>query len=170
MLPVFNLESFLILTFSGLLVWAAISDLASWRIPNRIPLAVSAFYFIFVLVNPNNIDPLGGIVTGASLLLIGFVFFATGTMGGGDVKLMAAIGLWAGPQNVIVFLIITGLVGGGVALVTLALAACTRLRLMVANVQTAVLPSFVPAPSLRGKIPYGVAVAAGGLCVAAQLL
>ena len=51
---------------------------------------------------------------------VGFVLlfpaFALGAMGGGDVKLLAAIGAWTGPVGVIVVLVIASLVGMGIAI------------------------------------------------------
>lgn len=44
------------------------------------------------------------------------ILFALGGMGMGDVKLMAAIGAWIGPAQLVTALIITGIVGGVFAL------------------------------------------------------
>ena len=40
-----------------------------------------------------------------------------GGMGAGDVKLCAAIGAWIGPSQLFIALVLTGLVGGAMALV-----------------------------------------------------
>jgi prepilin peptidase CpaA len=163
MLPVLTFHSFVIIAFTGLLVWAAASDLATMRISNRIPLAITALFFFHVLTDPSGPNLIGGLVTGVSIFLVGIVLFATRAMGGGDVKLMAAVGFWAGPELVIGFLIVTGLAGGLMALIS-----CTPLRLIVAYAQTTLAPGFSPASGLKGQIPYGLAIAAGGFFVAAQ--
>ena len=58
---------------------------------------------------------------GLDLALAGLVFlggialFATGLMGGGDVKLMAAASIWFGTAGTVEFLISTVLAGGALA-------------------------------------------------------
>jgi prepilin peptidase CpaA len=66
-------------------------------------------------------------------------------MGGGDVKLLASTSVWAGPALVFPLLMVTALAGGLVAVGVLA----ARRR--------------------RSPLPYGVAIAAGGLVVAQRL-
>lgn len=44
------------------------------------------------------------------------IFFMLGGMGAGDVKLCAAIGAWVGPKQMLFALVLTGLVGGIMAL------------------------------------------------------
>jgi len=51
---------------------------------------------------------------GLGILLFG-IFFVMGGMGAGDVKLAAAIGAWVGPQQLILALVLTGIVGGVMA-------------------------------------------------------
>ncbi len=50
------------------------------------------------------------------LLLFGLLFWMGG-MGAGDVKLCAAIGSWIGPAQLVIALVLTGLVGGAMALI-----------------------------------------------------
>jgi prepilin peptidase CpaA len=91
---------------------------------------------------------------------IGATGFAAGVLGGGDVKLLAATSLFAGSAHVIDFLIVTALVGGALGLAVLAGA-----------------PIGPAAPTtdgavrarLRSGLPYGPAIAAGGLWVVAAL-
>ena len=165
MFSTFAIHPLLVFPFAGLLVWAAIGDLATLTIPNRIPLSIVSLYFIYAFFAPTDLDLAGSFITGAAIFLVGIVLFATGGMGGGDVKLMAAVGLWAGPEFIIGFLIVTGVAGG-----LLALVACTPLRSVAARAQLVLIPGFVPAPQLKGKIPYGLAIAAGGLYVAIRML
>jgi prepilin peptidase CpaA len=70
-------------------------------------------------------------------------------MGGGDVKLAAALALWFSPAATIRFLIIMSLAGG---VLTLAL-------LMLQKVRRKDGPP---------KVPYGVAIAFGGLFILTQ--
>jgi prepilin peptidase CpaA len=83
-------------------------------------------------------------------------------MGGGDAKLIAATCLWLGPEGCLAFMIYTALAGGALTLILLA-----------ARKFGAVYAPVLPAPLGRhlepaGDIPYGVAIAAGGLLAIAQ--
>ena len=79
----------------------------------------------------------------------GAVVFAIGAMGGGDVKLIAAIALWLPWQLVVLLLVIMSLAGG---LLTVAMLIHKRL----ARRETPI------------EVPYGVAIAFGGLWLIAQ--
>ncbi len=52
---------------------------------------------------------------GLALVIYGFLFWMGG-MGAGDVKLCIAIGAWIGPSQLFLALVITGMVGGVMAL------------------------------------------------------
>jgi prepilin peptidase CpaA len=75
--------------------------------------------------------------------------FYAGMMGGGDVKLAAAIALWFPPVTTLRFLVVMSLAGG---VLTLGLLVSHKLRRNAG----------------RPKIPYGVAIACGGLVILAQ--
>jgi prepilin peptidase CpaA len=52
---------------------------------------------------------------GLGLLIYGFLFWMGG-MGGGDVKLCAALGAWIGPNQLFIALVMTGIAGGIIVL------------------------------------------------------
>jgi prepilin peptidase CpaA len=52
-------------------------------------------------------------------MLVYLPLFMLRAMGGGDVKLMAALGAAAGPQNWLAIFLITSILGGPIALVTI---------------------------------------------------
>ena len=91
---------------------------------------------------------------------MGAAAFAAGMMGGADVKLLVAVGLFAGPALVVDLLLITALAGGLLGIAVLAGApvgpVSERGETTVRN-------------RLRGRVPYGPAIAVGGLWVAARL-
>lgn len=91
---------------------ATFTDLRSRRIPNWLvfPFLVAGF---LVSGWTQGWHGLGQSLAGALLgLAIYGVLFWMGGMGAGDVKLCAAIGAWVGPQQLILALVITGMVGG----------------------------------------------------------
>lgn len=152
--------------FLLLMAWAAYCDFARMEIPNRIPLAIAGIYFVHVFLTPVPVAPLGGFLTAAGLFIGGALLFHFGAMGGGDVKLMAAVGLWAGPDLIFGFLVIVGFAGG-----LLALVACTPLRFILGHAAANLTPRGGGAVSLpKGALPYGLAIAAGGVFVAVTRL
>jgi prepilin peptidase CpaA len=100
----------------ALLAWAATIDLRSRRIPNWLTfsLVISG-----LAVNGIGIGPASG---GSAFLgfLVGFtlplVLFLLGALGGGDVKLLAGVGAWMGPETVFKVFLIAALVGAVIVL------------------------------------------------------
>jgi prepilin peptidase CpaA len=94
------------------------TDLRSRRIPNWLvlPFLAAGLVVSFVPKGWHGIgigQSLEGV--GLGLLLFGFLAFMGG-MGMGDVKLCAAIGAWVGPKQLFVALVLTGIVGGVMAI------------------------------------------------------
>ncbi len=81
-------------------------------------------------------------------------------IGGGDAKLLSALALWTGISQLIELLLVTTMMGG---LFALLLWGARRLR--------PALPGPLSCELLRhgAPIPYGVAIAAGGLLLAPRL-
>ena len=164
MIDAFLLQKLILLGFLLLLGWGAIEDFALLRIPNRIPILIAILYLPFVLLAPVPVNYLGALSTSAIFFLLGMLLFSFRLMGGGDVKLMAAIGLWAGPSLGLSFVIVTSVAGG-----ILAFVAFTPLRFMLGQAQAAITPRTNGVPISDGILPYGIAIAAGGAFVASQL-
>jgi len=136
-----------------LLIAAAVSDARRYLIPNIVCAALLLLFPFFVLTAPRAIEWEQHLMVFGLMLITGFVMFAGNIAGAGDIKLLAATGLWAGPHLVAVFLITTAIAGGILALL---MAALTHFRNMSAK--QAVALAKVP-------IPYGVAIAVGGLSI-----
>ena len=134
-----------------LLVVAAVIDVRTFTISNRLNLVVALLAPVFWLSVGLPLWPDAAIqlaiALGVFVLLAGA--FYIGMMGGGDVKLAAALALWFSPSSTLLFLVLMSLAGG---VLTIGLMVAHRLR------------------SRPGKpeIPYGVAIAFGGLAVLAQ--
>ena len=100
------------------------------------------------------------------VFFVGVLAFAAGALGGGDVKLLAAASLFAGSTFLVEFLTVVALAGGAMAVAILA------------GAQIGPVAPAGEGPSsdrttvrtrLRGALPYGPAIAAGGLWVATHL-
>jgi prepilin peptidase CpaA len=136
---------------AALLVAAAVLDVKSRRIPNWLSLSVAVMAPLFwwtsgVAFYPDAIERIG---VAYLIFLLFFGMFCLGGMGGGDVKLGAALGLWFSPQLSVTFLVITSLVG---LFVTLAAWAHHKLKRAEG----------------RTLVPYGVAIAFGALAILTQ--
>lgn len=157
--------------FSALMVWAAYSDLSSYTLSNRLCLSVALLYpvYLFTLSIYDHGLPTGEIVISLALAMVVFIicagFFALGLMGGGDVKLMPAITLWAGTGYILDYLVITSVVGGLFATAIMIRnrrnqskypKSSENINLSMANIK-------------HSAVPYGVGIAIGGLYVAYQL-
>ena len=140
--------------FAALVTAAAIQDAISLRISNLLTLGVLLGAFVAMwLVGPDwplwqNFAVLFG------LLIVGTPLFATGKMGGGDVKLIAAAGLWFDLRGALLMLAWVLVAGGVLALLILAV------RLLG---WTDSARERVHILKRGGGIPYGVAIAAGPL-------
>lgn len=142
--------------FLGLLVWAAWGDFRSYRIPN---ILVGALLVLFVLALAAGLVPQNKIPThlgtGAIALLLGLALFHMNWIGGGDAKLFAVLALWAGAPEAIRLAFVTSLAGG-------ALSAFVLLRARFAEKRAT--DSDQSGTRASGpKVPYGVAIAVGGL-------
>jgi prepilin peptidase CpaA len=148
-----------------LLVGAAVQDLRTMHIANGFSLAIVALFVIFATVGLASgrlpISSIGvSVACGALVFTVGTAAFATGALGGGDVKLLAAVSLFAGPARLVDFLTITALVGGVLGIAILAGAPIG---------QPAGAGGTTLRARLRSGLPYGPAIAAGGLWLAASL-
>ncbi|MBL6931255.1 MAG: prepilin peptidase, partial [Rhodospirillales bacterium] len=149
----------------GLLVLAAINDVAEYRIPNRINLAIAALYPAHVLASPVSVDWMGGLIVASCALALGVALFALRHMGGGDIKMIAATALWAGPLGITEFLFVTALAGG-----LLAIAKLAPVRAGLAMTIGRLTGVEIRESHYVAQIPYGVAIAFGGFSVGALIL
>lgn len=148
----------LVLSAVGL-IWAAVSDLHRYLIPNRVCALIAGAYGLAAVAMP--LGPwIAGLAIGALALGVGTVLFARGWVGGGDVKLTAAIALWAGPAYVSDFALTTSL--AGMALAAFMMTPARRLMPRPAGVEATA--------GLRQPMPFGVPLAAGGAWVLVQHL
>lgn len=94
-----------------------LTDLAFRRIPNVLTLGAAGLALAFHLVTGGGHAFLLSIAGWGVAVLLFLPFFWLGGMGGGDVKLLAALGAWLGPWPAVVIAFWTSLAGGAMALV-----------------------------------------------------
>jgi len=110
----------LIGALAALLIAAAITDLRSRIISNRLNLAVALLAPVWWLACGLDLWPGMAVqlLVGAVVFALFAGMFALGMMGGGDVKLLGALALWFPWQAVMSLIVLMGLLGGAVTLVT----------------------------------------------------
>jgi prepilin peptidase CpaA len=155
---------FAIFVLTAALIAAALSDITTYLIPHRYSAAIAIAFPFFAIGQPLPFL-LGGLAAAALLFAIGALLFARNMLGGGDVKLLAATGLWSG-LDLLMLLIFASAIAGGLLAVT-ALSPLGRLL--------PVRPGSAPAGNdfysrMRQPMPFGVAIALGGVCVAVARL
>ena len=114
------LEALIFVVFPFCMLFAAISDMLSMTIANRVPvLLVVVFALVAPLTGMEWAAYGGHFAAGALVLAVTFGLFALGGMGGGDAKLLAATAMWMGLNvNLVEYLVASTIIGG---LLTLAI-------------------------------------------------
>src|SRR5215510_9033877 len=149
-----------LLLFPALMAFAASSDLLTMTISNRLSLALAAGFFVLALVTGMDLHTIGmHLAAAAVVLVVAFVFFSQGWIGGGDAKLAAATALWFGFDHLLDYLIYASLFGGA-------------LTLAILQFRKLPLPAFFARQQwitrlheTDGGVPYGIALAAAALVI-----
>jgi len=153
-------ETLILFVVPALLAVSAGWDLASFTIPNFLSVALILLFGVFAVAAGAAPSVIGWhALAGLSGLVVGFALFAFGFIGGGDAKLFAATALWIGFANLLEYVLITSLIGGGLALALLSL------RSMPIPAMLAGRSWALRLHDSKAGIPYGVALAAGALIV-----
>lgn len=160
-----------LLALVAVMAWAAVYDAMWFRIPNAIPLAVLALYPIYLLAGGQGLAQLHwAAAIAAATFLFGAFMFSRGWMGGGDVKLLTVLALWAGPAHFPAMIVMISVAGGVLALIALLPGRAATLSWLALNLRVALhLPEAPRTAGGKRTIPYGVAIAVGGLHLAGQL-
>jgi prepilin peptidase CpaA len=109
-----------ILLFPSLMAFAASSDLLTMTISNRVSLLLAAGFCGLALATGMDASEIGfHALAGIAVLLIGFVFYTRGWIGGGDAKLAAATALWFGFDHLYDFVLFASVLGGALTLLIL---------------------------------------------------
>lgn len=146
-----------------LLLYVATIDIATRLIRNEICLALAVLGIAGQLADPMQVAR--SLIVAAILLLLLFVIYQRGKIGGGDVKLLVALAIGLPLTGVIQLLTVTALAGGVLALVHLVMRALPYPRLVPAG--SSLVRRVYAVERWRhlrhAPLPYGVAIACGGI-------
>jgi prepilin peptidase CpaA len=147
----FTLSDFVLAALGLLLLVVAVIDIRTFTISNKLVLAVALLAPLYWWAGGVPLWPDASLRIGVAVavFLVLALTFYIGMMGGGDVKFAAALALWFPPQTTLVWLVIMSVAGG---VLTLAVLIAHKVR----------------SREGRPEIPYGVAIAFGGLWLVAQ--
>ena len=136
---------------AAMLVWIAIVDIRTFTISDRLNAVIALLAPLYWWSTGVPFWPDAAIRLGMGVLV--FLLFAgafyINMMGGGDVKLAGALALWFAPYETLSLIVMMSIAGG---LLTLAVLAIHRIK----------------RKDGRPEVPYGVAIAAGGMWLLAQ--
>jgi prepilin peptidase CpaA len=155
------LEAVIFVVFPFCMAFAAISDMMSMTIANRVSLILAASFLVIAPFTGMGWHVYGmHIVAGVGMLLITFSLFALGGMGGGDAKLIAATAFWMGlGPELMQYLLYSALAGGALTLFILlyrrsALSVYTGGNLFLRHLA-----------DRQEGVPYAIALGIGGMLV-----
>jgi prepilin peptidase CpaA len=155
---------------SGLL--SAVVDMRTRRVPNPLTMGIAATGLTFAATRLSGLTIAAaalGFAVGLGLMLLPYLF---GAMGGGDLKLFAALGTFLGPRPILQAFLYTLLAGGILAVVV----ALQRRRLQETMQNAAELvtsgganAAAIEHPTSNNRFAYAPAIAVGTLVAALGL-
>jgi prepilin peptidase CpaA len=157
------------LVYSTILVVAAIGDLRTRRIPNKLVAVLAVAGIVYSVMRAPVVSGLlqagGGLVAGLACWL---PFYMLGWLGAGDVKLYAAAGAWLGPARAAEGALIAALFGAVLSLIWMMKSHGVKETAQTLGMAAAT-PGMLSRSSGSGKrstLPYGVAIAFGAIWAA----
>ena len=172
------LESYFLIGAVLVASLGAFSDLRSARIPNWLTYSglLAALLVRFAALGWQGLK-IGAVGMSVAALFF-FVLFVMGAMGGGDVKLMASVGAWAGSHQVLSVLLAAALAGGLLAIVYILCGQGIRRTFwnLMDLIRFRLTSGLRPHPVLNVReagvlrVPFGVAIAMGTLFCAGNAI
>lgn len=142
--------------YAAILIYAAIHDARTYRIPNWTSIALIVVFAGAVTLSwPGWETVWPHLAVGGGALVFGYLLFQFTNMGAGDAKLGAAIALWAGTTGGFAYLVGLSFAMAGLAIVLIII---RRIYIM-----TKADPPTIRAFQKDAPVPLGIAISLGGL-------
>lgn len=154
------LQLLTLIVFPAMMIFAALSDLFTMTISNRLSLALALVFLPFAYAAGLPLHEIGlHLLCGLGVLAFTFGLFAAGWVGGGDAKLAAATAVWLGWHHLADYGLISAIAGG---LLTLCILGARNLPMPAWALDVTWLTRLHDRAT---GVPYGIALAAAGLLV-----
>jgi len=151
------LQYVLMIVFPLIVAYAAVTDFLTMTISNRLSIALLIAFCGLAPLSGMTWQIAGMALSGAAIVFaVGFVCFAFGWIGGGDVKFATVIALWLGWDHLLEYLVLFSLYGG---LLTIAILVLNRLLEPLPILQVGFLGRFAE----HRRVPYGIALSIAAL-------
>ena len=151
------------LVFTFTMIYAGLTDLTTMKIQNGLLLLFLLAYAMLAPVIGLTVTEIGwSAAVAAAVLVVAFIFFALGWIGGGDAKFAAVTALWFGMDHTAAYLIYIALLGGAFTLCLL------RFRMMVLPAWLPDRPWIARLHAQECGVPYGFTMALAALIVFPQ--
>ena len=142
------------------MIFAAIMDLFTMTIPNRLSLSLLAGFALMVPFAGLSLETVGWhILTGLGVLVATIFMFWRGWLGGGDAKLLSVAALWIGPKLFLPFIVYVGILGGVLSI------AIILYRKFIPELWVLSQDWAARLHEKKGDIPYGIAIAAAAIVI-----
>lgn len=160
---------------------AALLDFLYYRLPNKLFYIIFYLFPIYIILSLQ-FHLVSNYLVFVGSILIGFALFSAALIGGGDAKLLAAVSLWIGWNNIVPFMLWMLIFGGIISCGYLMfpntiyqLTAQTRrfiqerfflkksVRFLVTDID--VIESEVITLQQKRMIPYGISIAGAGIII-----
>jgi prepilin peptidase CpaA len=154
------IEAIRLTLFPAMMAFAACSDFFTMTIANRVSLIlIVGFVLLATMAGMSPATMLTHAGVAMVVLLVAFVCFTRGWMGGGDAKLAAATVLWLGPGHLPDYLVYASLLGGALTLLVIQFRALPMPQLLSGREWAERLHR------ADTGVPYGIALAVAALLV-----
>jgi len=158
---------FQIALFGVLLGVAAAWDIGRRRIPNGLTVGIFGLGLVAQLSGGGAAGALSGVAAAALAGALLWPAWSSGALGGGDLKLAMAAGVWVGLSRLLPFALASGVAAGVIAVICYVASSREARGAMRTNLAHAVRGLRIEAPLRSGggrvSLPAGVAVAVGAL-------
>ena len=156
-------EAIRLTLFPAMMAFAALSDLLTMTIANRVSLILAGgFAMLAALSGMSAAAVATHCAAAAAVLVVAFGCFARGWVGGGDAKLASATALWLGFGHLIDYLVYASLLGGALTVLIVQFRQLPLPQLLVGRDWAERLHR----PG--GGVPYGIALAVAALAIYPQ--
>lgn len=154
------LQLVMLIVFPSLMMFAALSDLFTMTISNRVSIALVLVFLPFAFFAGLSPTEIGlHVACGCVVLVVTFWMFAMGWVGGGDAKLAAATALWIGWGHIADYGLDSAALGGALTLLIL------YARKMPLPTWAVDVTWIARLHDRKTGVPYGIALAIAGLLI-----